>query len=223
MAAWAIWVTENVVGRRLSAVGQEHVARTLLSAKSPGASRGSLFCFLGNSLPKCPAMQITYQLSEKDFVEASKTHRKRNPFGKWSKRIVSGAAMLVAVAIIFGLILQHGIQLTKDYLPFFGLVVFWFLILWAWPRWTMKQQFRKQPGAQGPRTVILDADGVHWRWDGGSADVAGKNYIRWAEGKDQILFYTSPACFNILPIQGLPPQQIIDLRELLKQNIQAVK
>jgi len=114
--------------------------------------------------------------------------------------------MLVAVAIIFGLILQHGIQLTKDYLPLFGLVVFWFLILWAWPRWTMKQQFRKQPGAQGPRTVTFDADGVHWRWDGGSADVAWKNYIRWR--KARIKFFSIP----------LPPASISCLSKACRRN-----
>ena len=164
-------------------------------------------------------MQITYQLTEKDFVEAYSTHRKRNPFGRWSRRIVSGIVVLAAAAIIIGLIAEHGIRPTKDSLPFFGLVVFWFAILWLWPRWTMKQQFRKQPGAHGPRMVTSDADGAHWRWDGGSGDIAWKNYIGWVEGKNQILFYTSPACFNILPVQGMLPQQVIDLRELLKQNI----
>jgi hypothetical protein len=87
----------------------------------------------------------------------------------------------------------------------------------------MKQQFRKQPGAQGPRTVTFDTDGVHWRWDGGSADVAWKNYIRWTEGNNQILFYTSPACFNIVPKRALDAAQLAELREMLKQNIQLAK
>jgi len=180
-------------------------------------------CLSPTSLPKCPAVLIAYQLSEKDFIAAYATHRKRKAFGKWINRIVFWLTLLVAAAIIFGLILQHGVRLTKDYLPFSCLVLLWILILEAWPRWTVKQQFRKQPGAQGPRTVSFDADGLHWLWDGGSADVAWKNYIRWAEGKDQILFYTSPACFSILPTRALDPVQLAELREVLKQNIRTAQ
>jgi len=44
-------------------------------------------------------------------------------------------------------------------------------------------------------------------------------HIRWIEGKNQILPYTSPACFNILPIRALMPEQVADLRGMLKQYI----
>jgi len=67
---------------------------------------------------------------------------------------------------------------------------------------------------------VLDSSGAHRRWNGGSADVEWRNYIRSVEGKNQILFYTSPACFNILPKRALAVEQLSELRELLKQNIQ---
>jgi hypothetical protein len=77
----------------------------------------------------------------------------------------------------------------------------------------------KQPGAQGQRNVLLDGSGVHWRWDGGCADIEWKNYVRSLEGKKQFLLYTSPACFNIIPKHALTPQELIELRALLKENI----
>jgi len=168
-------------------------------------------------------MEISYLLSEKDFVEAFGVHRNRTAFKKWSMRFFIAFIVLMAVVVVAGALVDHSQQAAKSLLPFAGLLAFWIVALWAFPRWNMRRQFRNQPGAQGPRTVTLDVDGAHWRWDGGSGDIAWKNYIRWVEGKNQILFYTSPACFNILPIQGLPPQQIVDLRELLKQNIQPAK
>lgn len=168
-------------------------------------------------------MEITYQLTEKDFVQAYIAHRKRSPFGKWTYRVELSVMPLLAIAIIFGLVLQHGVRLTKDYFPFLWLVLLWILILEIWPRWTMKQQFRKQPGAHGPRAVTFDGDGTRWRWDGGSSEIEWKNYIRWIDGEDQFLFYTSPACFNILPTRNLQPAQVAELRELLNQNIRTAK
>jgi len=168
-------------------------------------------------------MQINYQLNEKDFVEAYGVHRNRTPFKKWSMRFWIAFVGFMAVLVVVGALTDHSQRAAMNLLPLMGLIAFWISFLWVLPRWNMRRQFRKQPGAQGPRTVTLDADGAHWRWDGGSGDIAWKNYIRWIEGKNQILFYTSPVCFNILPIEGLPSQQISDIRELLEQNIQVVK
>ncbi|MGA7239662.1 MAG: YcxB family protein [Bryobacteraceae bacterium] len=168
-------------------------------------------------------MQINYQLSEKDFVEAYGVHRNRTAFKKWSMRLFIAFVVFMAALVVAGALADHSRQMAKNLLPLIGLLAFWIAILWVLPRWNMRRQFRKQPGAQGPKTVTFDADGAHWSWDGGSSDIAWKNYILWSEGKNQILFYTSPACFNILPTHGLPSEQIVDLRELLKQNIQVVK
>jgi len=58
---------------------------------------------------------------------------------------------------------------------------------------------------------------------GGAGDIEWKNYIRSVEGKNQILFYTSPACFNILPKRAVAEEQLRELRDLLKQNIRPGK
>ncbi len=113
--------------------------------------------------------------------------------------------------------------MAKGLLPFFVLVVIWIGVLWVLPWWMMRRQFSGQPGAHGPRTLTLDATGAHWRWDGGSSDVEWKNYIRSVEGKNQILFYTSPACFNIVPKRAIAAGQLGELRSLLSQNIQTRK
>jgi len=126
----------------------------------------------------------------------------------------------LAVVIFVSFLVQPNTQAGKDLLRFLVLVLLWIVLLWVLPRWNMKRQFRNQPGAQGPRTVTLDATGLHWQWNGGSADVEWKNYIRCVESKNQILFYTSPACFNILTTRELQPAQLAQLRELLKENIQ---
>jgi hypothetical protein len=122
-----------------------------------------------------------------------------------------------------GFVSKTSIQGAESLLPIVALMVLWVAILWVLPWWTMRRQFVNQPGAHGPRTVVMDESGAHWRWTGGSSDVDWKNYIRLAEGKNQILIYTSPACFNILPKRALAGEQLGEVRSLLSQKIQSRK
>jgi hypothetical protein len=128
-------------------------------------------------------------------------------------------AIVFAAFIAFGLIVKPNAQATRNLIPLFLLIFLWIGLLWILPKWQARRQFLKQPGARGGRTVLIDAEGVHWRWNGGSSDVAWKNYIRGLEGKDQFLLYTSPACFNIIPKRVLTQEGVLELQGLLKKNI----
>jgi YcxB-like protein len=166
-------------------------------------------------------MEIRYQLTQKDFTESFAAHRNRRPVVKWLRRIIALTMLLGSAFLLFGAVRTGN---TRTLMPFFGLVALWLVILGGLPYWmSARKQFLKQPGAQGPRTALLDDTGAHWRWNGGSSDVEWKNYIRSVEGKNQILFYTSPACFNILPKRAIAAEQLAELRSLLNQNIQSRK
>ena len=166
-------------------------------------------------------MEITYELSEKDFVEAYKTHCSHGPSSKWRRAILYFCVVLFLSAFILYVIASHSDSDFTSYVPLLALAIAWFIVIRWLQRSGMKRQFRDQPGAQGPRTVTFDADGTHWRWNGGSADIEWKNYIRWVEGKGQILLYRSPASFEILPTRALQPEQVAELREMLGREIRA--
>jgi hypothetical protein len=168
-------------------------------------------------------MEIPHQLSEQDFVEAFRVHYKRSILMKWIARICFAFAVLMAAAVFGGAIYDPRQRTVANLLPISLVLVLWFFVLRIYPRWNSRRQFRKQPGVQSPRVVTFDATGAHWRWDGGSSDVAWKNYIRWEEGQGQILLYLSPASFEILPTRGLHAAQMAELREMLKQNIVSTK
>jgi hypothetical protein len=166
-------------------------------------------------------MQIDYELTQKDFTDSFAAHRNRNIVSRWLMRLFMSFAVVVGVFLAFGLIVKPNAQDTKNLMPFFLLIFLWIGVLRVLPRWNARRQFLKQPGAQGSRTVLIDASGVHWRWNGGSSDIAWKNYVRSLEGKNQFLLYTSPACFNIIPKRNLTPEGLLELRALLKQNVSA--
>ncbi len=123
--------------------------------------------------------------------------------------VLAGAGLLVVAT---------NPRALSNFIPLFALAVLWVVLLWAIPWWAARRQFTRQPAVQGPRTMVLDARGAHWRWDGGAADIEWKNFVRCTEGKSQFLLYTSPACFNIVPKRSLTPEQMSELRELLHKN-----
>ena len=164
-------------------------------------------------------MQISYELTQKDFTEAYTVHRNRKTWRKWARLILISIVALFTAVILLGSLVKPSVQQAKPLVPFLVLLAMWVGVLWVLPWWTMRRQFLQQPGARGPRTLTLDDTGAHWRWNGGSSDVEWKNYIQSVEGKNQILFYTSPACFNIVPKRAIVPEQLAELRALLQQSI----
>ena len=165
------------------------------------------------------AMQVLYELTQKDFTEAYTAHRKGKALSRWLRRIFILIMVLMAAIVLLESVMRPTAETAKSLMPLMVLIVMWISILWVLPWWTMRRQFLQQPGAHGPRTLTLDESGAHWKWNGGASDVEWKNYIRSVEGKNQILFYTSPACFNILPVRALNSDQLSELRALLAQNV----
>jgi len=105
--------------------------------------------------------------------------------------------------------------------PLFALAAGWGIFMWVTPWLTARTQYLQQPAARGPRTMELSSTGVHWRWDGGQADVEWKNFIRILESKNLFLLYTSPACFNIVPKRALTPEETTEFRDLFERHLSA--
>jgi len=165
-------------------------------------------------------MEIAYELMQNDFTEAFAVHRQRRSAVKGFMVVVFWMGIAFASHVLYGAMRAHD---TMRLLPLFFLAILWVIVVEIFPRWNVRRQFTKQPGAHGPRKLMLDVSGAHWRWSGGSADVEWRNYIRSVEGANQILFYTSPSCFNILPKRAMEAEQLSELRSLLSQNIQTRK
>jgi len=165
------------------------------------------------------SMQINYELTQADFIDAFTAHRNRHIFRKWIPRFFMSILIVVAALLAFGLLVKRDAQDEKNLLPLFVLIFGWIWMVRIFPRWNARKQFLRQPGALGPRSVSMDATGVHWRWNGGSSDILWKNYVRTLEGRAQFLLCTSPVCFNIIPKRALTQEGLLEVRGLLKQNI----
>ncbi len=165
-------------------------------------------------------MTLTYELLQRDFYEALVAHRNRSAWTKWFLRFMVLVLVLAIGSVVFGAVLVPDLHFAKN--NAFSLVLlgaFWTFFLWGQPWLAAKNQFGKQPSAQGPRTMSLDDGGIHWKWNGGSADIEWKNFVCFLDSKNQFLLYSSPACFNIVPKRALMPDQIDAFRQLVSAKL----
>ncbi len=164
-------------------------------------------------------MEVIYELTQKDFRDSFIAHRNRLSIVKWALRLMVSLLLLLAgVGLVF-LAFQPSTETFTTVAPLFFLASVWAVYIWGWPRIAARSQFLKQPAAHGLITLLIDAAGIHWRWNGGSSDVEWKHYIRFLEVSEHILLYASPAYFNIVPKRALKPEQLSEFRSLLAQNL----
>jgi YcxB-like protein len=169
------------------------------------------------------AMQVTYELTQRDFIDAFKAHRDRSSLRKWALRLILFIVFTVAGVGVIVLVLRPSGPALSNFGPLFVLAAIWAAVIWGAPWLAARKQFSKQPAVQGPRMTIFDSAGVHQRWNTGSSEVDWKNYIRQLEGPNQFLLYSSPVMFNIIPKRAFAPEQLVEFRALLQQKISVIK
>lgn len=158
-------------------------------------------------------MQITYELTRKDFREAFAAAH------KWHHRI-HGVLLSIGISgIVWNLLL----------LRFKVVVEIIFGLLW-WGLWVslpasafVRNQFAKWSSEKAPRTFSWNSSGVYWQWGSGSVNNAWKNIIRCVEANSHFLLFTSPAAFDVLPKRAFDDGQLADFRSALATYIQATK
>jgi hypothetical protein len=163
-------------------------------------------------------MRVTYVLTQRDFFRSIIAIRNRKAWAKWSFRVLP--VMLVA-AIVASILDNSRSHLLPSLVLLLFFLLFWTFLLWASPRLHARQQFLKQPSAQGEKTALFDNDAVTWRWDGGLSTVEWKSYICWMETKDQILICSSPVQCGIVPKRALNAEELVKLRTMLTQKLGA--
>lgn len=162
-------------------------------------------------------VEVTYELTQRDFFDSFVAHRNRSFLTKWFWRLITVIVCTLVAAGVFDVAARHNAQAVSDFGRLMVFPLLWAAIVWVMPWWTAKNQFSKQPKAHGPRTMTVDAQGIRWHWSGGSANVEWKGFIRSVECKKEILLYTSPACFNIVPTRALTTEQLSEFRALLER------
>jgi hypothetical protein len=184
---------------------------------------GQQHCAAVKTLVQLQGMQVTYELTQRDFFESLIAHRDRNPIRKWLFRVVVSVGCVFTCIAFVLLFVDSSKQAISSLVPLLALGPIFLLLFWGRPWLAARTQFRKQPSAHGPRTVRLDDAAIHSQWDGGTSDVQWETFMRALESKTQFLLYPSPAYFFKVPKRALTPEQLAEFRALLALKIPSSK
>src|SRR5206468_9305517 len=109
---------------------------------------------------------VTYQLSQRDFLDLHIAHRNRSVLAKWSFRLILSIAFIFLGLGLVSVAVRPNSQNLSGLVPMFAIPIMWAVLMWGSPWWAARNQFSKQSVAHGPRTMRLDSTGVHWRDEG---------------------------------------------------------
>jgi YcxB-like protein len=159
-------------------------------------------------------MQAAYELTKKDIVDGVVSNYKQHRT-LW---ITAHAALIFGVAAFLLHLVMPAMypRLTVNGLP---IALFAVIYVWFFPRLAGFLLYSKAPWMNGAWKLIADNSGIHWEWNGGSADLEWKNFVSWFEGQNQFLLYSSRAAYHIVPKRAFSSEQIEELRALFARNI----
>jgi hypothetical protein len=162
-------------------------------------------------------MHIEYQISEDDFVSASRlAQRTRNLFARAQTYFFPAIGFVIIASGIISLFTGGPIK------------VLWPIILWGCfilcipllNKFQIRRIYRKTPLLQDRRTLDLDSSALRFATHNSDSRAPWETYTRFAENEETfILFQQGERIFIPIPKHELSPSQITELRSLFETHL----
>jgi len=165
-------------------------------------------------------MTATFHYTSDDYRNAFRTHLQIGvrPYVRWLRR--GFIPLGVLICLMGGFLLLAGA--SRDMIVWVCLLI-GVLLLWTGMgcsyRRAAKAQFEKTRLAREEYRLEVNDSGLKIDCGIASGETNWKAYTRYVESNDTFLLYTSPALFVIIPKRVLQPEQIDEIRNLLKNNV----
>lgn len=160
-------------------------------------------------------MKITYQLTPRDFQEASAPRKAR----KVASVIVLVLVLCLAVPAMVGTPSYRTELFWQNLFPFIAIFAFYFLILWLLPRRNAKKLFESMPSVQAPISLEATDSGVKFETQNGNSENAWPAFPKWSEQKSFFLLYSSQSIANVIPKRAFSEGEEEEFRRLLTGKI----
>lgn len=170
-------------------------------------------------------MQITYQVNEKDYIEAQRLFRsvilpRPRRIARQFMQAVGSAFIAVAIFLFFSgraaanfpavaALLVCGIGITGVYAVF--------------PDFNARRKFRADERIRREMTLDFSPAGLYARSGRMETDSPWKSFAGYAESASVFLLFLSPKLFLVFPKRAFPPSEIGPFRDLLRQNLSPMK
>jgi hypothetical protein len=90
---------------------------------------------------------------------------------------------------------------------------------WLCPYYSARKQFSGSPSAKLLINVEASEDGLHFKTDESDSSTTWRTFVKWRERKTVFVLFSSPVVFYVLPKRAFAPEQVEELREMLKRNV----
>jgi hypothetical protein len=163
-------------------------------------------------------MQVTYQLTPKDYHHGLLAWRNLKKWRRWLLRCAYFLVGLTLLLSLLPLLLRPGTVMPRIWATPFAFAVCWFAFMLIVPRLSARRQFRNTPTAQAPATIEASDAGLHVQSAHADSRVAWSAYVAWGENKSVFVILPQPRIYVPIPKLAFTAEQVSEFRELLRRN-----
>lgn len=158
-------------------------------------------------------MQISFELIPDDFRQAFHTYYLRSTW----VRVAACLAVLALSVIILTLVTGNTVAF-QSLKPLGFMAIFFLAFIFVSPYYTSKKVLRT-PALNGPRTVDVSAEGLHFHSSMVDSQLAWPIFTRWTEASQVFILYQQAKVVVPIPKRAMTPAQQEEFRALLRTHI----
>jgi len=160
-------------------------------------------------------MNITYKLSQEEYLQAVNLHHKKN------HRVVKLAVYIVlaSIIVIVGTDFNNSREIITNILAAFFSISFYMLFVRILSTHQAKNIYTKSATLKTEITLRISGKGIRFDIKGTEKTIPWSVFSKWEKDEKYYLLYTSPRQFNVIPARVMSDIQKKEFDEYLKKYL----
>jgi hypothetical protein len=161
-------------------------------------------------------MNITYKLTQDEYLQAVHLHYKR---GK--RRILTLAiyALVALLIVIVGTDFSNTREIITNMIAAFFSISFYILFVRILSTYQAKSVYQKSTTLHSKVTLHISGKGIKLDKNHNNASIPWNAFSKWKKDERFYLLYTNPRQFNVIPIRAMSEMQENEFDTYLKKYI----
>ena len=160
-------------------------------------------------------MNITYQLTQDEYLQAVNLHHRTG------KRVFMLAlyAILATIIVIVGTDFSNTREIITNSIAAFFSISFYMLFVRMLSAYQAKNVYQKSSTLPYEITLHISGKGIKLDKNSNNASIPWSAFSQWKNNERFYLLYTNPRRFNVIPVRAMSTVQKKELDVYLKKYI----
>lgn len=160
-------------------------------------------------------MNITYQLTQEEYLQAVNVHHKK------SKRVFMLAlyVMLATLIVIVGTDFSNTRDIVTNTIAAFFSISFYVLFVRVLSSYQAKNVYQKSTTLPHEVTLHISGKGIKLDKKRQHGSIPWRAFTQWKNDERFYLLYTNPRQFNVIPVRAMSEVEKKELNTYLKKYI----